>query len=506
MLARRSRARTLVRFLCGAVVVVACVAIAVSVGGLLQFNTIAGDFHNSLVNADVKLPTPGAPETILIIGSDHRAGESFRDANTDTMLLMRLNSASSTINLLSVPRDLLVTVPEGGTMIKQKLNSAYSIGGPNLLIKVLKTEVFKGLQVNHIIDVNFSGFAKLVDSIGCVYTDVDHRYYNNTAQTDYSSIDIDAGYQKLCGTQALQFVRFRHTDNDLVRNARQQDFIRWAKDQYGATNLIDNRDKLLKILGDNSVTDPGLHHTDQLIELFDLVAFSAGDSINQVKFPAIFSPCGASQAASALGCYDTATRPGERRVFTEFITPTTGVRKTTAAPNIKRQSSHSSHAGLSDVTAAGKAQALALGRARMKVYYPTMIDAGTAFCSSISANCNELPNPASEYIGAYPREYVIHDQSGQIHPAYRMTLVKNALLGEYYGVQGTTWRTPPILEHPTQIETVDGKRLLEYFDGHKLTLVAWINPSGAYWVSNTLTDDIPNRQLISIAASLRSAP
>ena len=72
-----------------------------------------------------------------------------------------------------------------------------------------------------------------MNAIGCVYTDVDHRYYNNTLQTDYSSIDLQAGYQKLCGTDALSFVRFRHTDSDIVRNARQQDFIRWAKDQYG---------------------------------------------------------------------------------------------------------------------------------------------------------------------------------------------------------------------------------------------------------------------------------
>ena len=99
--------------------------------------------------------------------------------------------------------------------------------------------MFPGLQVNHIIDVNFKGFSDLVDAIGCVYTDVDHRYYNNTAVTDYSSIDIQPGYQKLCGdnqaeTGALAFVRFRHTDTDIVRNARQQDFLRWAKSQFNS--------------------------------------------------------------------------------------------------------------------------------------------------------------------------------------------------------------------------------------------------------------------------------
>ena len=129
-----------------------------------------------------------------------------------------------------------------------KINSAYEDGGPGLLIKTIRANVFPDLKVNHLVDVNFSGFAKLVNAIGCVYSDVDHRYYNNTIYTDYSSIDIQPGYQKLCGVQALQFVRFRHTDSDLVRNARQQDFVRWAKDQYGVSRLFSNRIKLLEHL------------------------------------------------------------------------------------------------------------------------------------------------------------------------------------------------------------------------------------------------------------------
>ena len=74
-------------------------------------------------------------------------------------------------------------------------------GGTPLLIKTLKTEVFPGLAVNHVVDINFGGFEKLVDAIGCVYGDVDHRYYNNTALTDYSSIDIQPGYRSSAMTE-----------------------------------------------------------------------------------------------------------------------------------------------------------------------------------------------------------------------------------------------------------------------------------------------------------------
>ncbi len=83
-----------------------------------------------------------------------------------------------------------------------------------------------------------------------------------------------------------------------------------------------------------------------------------------------------------------------------------------------------------------------------------------------------------------------------------MTLVLNSLLGEYYGVQGTTWQTPPLLNNPVQTETVDGKQLLIYAQGGKITNVAWRTPHGAYWISNTLRSDIPNKQMVAMAASL----
>ena len=63
----------------------------------------------------------------------------------------------------------------------------------------------------------------------------------------YSEIDINAGYQMLCGDRALQYVRYRHTDNDIVRAARQQDFLREARQKIGPSRLFNDRDELLKI-------------------------------------------------------------------------------------------------------------------------------------------------------------------------------------------------------------------------------------------------------------------
>jgi hypothetical protein len=150
----------------------------------------------------------------------------------------------------------------------------------------------------------------------------------------------------------------------------------------------------------------------------------------------------------------------------------------------------------------GRSQSAQLGHIRMPVYYPKLIVAGSGYCFSITGNCNDPEEPSTPYAHSYPRAYGIRSQDGTPHAAYRMTLVINSALGLWYGVQGTTWLNPPILNNPTQVQTIRGKSLMEYFSGGKLSLVAWRTPQAVYWVSNTLTDAIPNKQLEAIAASL----
>ena len=310
-----------IRFALGAVIVIAFTAATTAVAGLLQFKQLGTDLDRTppIKHAAITIADPGNPQTLLLIGSDHRAGEPFSAANTDTMMLVRLDPTSQTINVLSVPRDLEVQLPQGAGTGPAKLNQAYSIGGPNLLVHTLAQQVLPGLRINHIIDVNFGGFAALVNALGCVYVDVDHRYYNNTAVTNYSSIDLQPGYQKLCGSDALSFVRFRHTDTDIVRNARQQDFLRWVKDEFGTGYLISNRDRLVSIFGAHTQTDADLHTVDGLIKLFNLVAFSAGHTVKQIPFPAILGPCDPN---GRTPCYVTADPDAEQRAFHAFMTPT----------------------------------------------------------------------------------------------------------------------------------------------------------------------------------------
>jgi LCP family protein required for cell wall assembly len=498
----RTKGGALARFGVGAVLLVGFSAATTAVAGLMQFKNLAIDLSltPALKQANVTHADPGNPQTILVVGSDHRAGTPWKTANTDTMMLVRLNPNSSTINVLSVPRDLEVDIPhvKGGGGFTGRINEAYSIGGPNLLIRILHRQIFRGLDVNHIVDINFGGFRELVNAIGCVYSDVDHRYYNNTALTNYSSINIQPGYQKLCGTKALQFVRFRHTDSDLVRTARQQDFVRWAKQQYPQSALISNRDRLLKIFGRHTQTDHDLHTVDGLINLFNLVVFMDGHTIKQIRFPATYTPC-------APACYVTASRRAEAKTFHLFMTPTQS-HPSSGSSHAGSKSSHGkpSHPSPPAVvadTADGHAQARALAGVGMPVYYPRVIAKGSNYCYDDASNCYlEIPSP-----GSYPRRYTVADRNGHSYKAYRMTLVVNPVLGQYYGIQGLRWQNPPILNNPSQTRTVNGKRLDIYMAGGKMTVVAWHGPQGVYWVSNTLTQSLSNRQMIAIAASFTKA-
>jgi hypothetical protein len=308
----------------------------------------------------------------------------------------------------------------------------------------------------------------------------------------------------LCGAQALQFVRFRHTDTDLVREARQQDFLRWVSDSISVGNLISQRDRLFKIIGRYAQTDLGLRSTDGLIQLFNVVLNSAGHPLNRIPFPAQLRPCGVSAA-----CELTATRRNEAAAYQRFLdTGPAGARApSSSGASVASQPSAAGHTRTANVVADpadGRAQATALGNPGLPVYYPSVIADGSSYCFTASGNCRVAPNPAARYANAYPRAYAIR-AGGRSYPSYRMTLVLNADLGEYYGVQGTTWADPPILRHPTETQVLNGRRLREYGTPSQLSLVGFSTPTGTYWVSNTLTDSIPSAELIAIAASLQPA-
>ena len=229
---RRPHAPAWVRVLKWTVLVIV-VATAASVGiafGYLQNTLAQAGGGTKAAKATVKAVkkqltvthTSHEPVNILVLGSDRREHMAGDKGRSDSIMLLRIDPSNKSISMLSIPRDLRVEIPGWGS---DRINAAYSDGGPALSVATFKA--LTGLPVNHFLDVNFVGFADMVDYLGGVYIDVDRQYYNNTAVTGYSSIDIPAGYQRLNGANALGFVRYRHDQlGDWGRMQRQQLFMR----------------------------------------------------------------------------------------------------------------------------------------------------------------------------------------------------------------------------------------------------------------------------------------
>jgi LCP family protein required for cell wall assembly len=471
------------RLLLGGFLVVFAAAAATSVAAFHEVDKVVealGEGTELELGANTLATTdPGQAQTLLILGSDRRPRnnvEGAGGARSDTIMLVRLDPDEEATTIMSLPRDLKVEIPGHGV---DKINASYELGGPALTLRTVKR--LTGLPINHVINVTFKGFWRAVNAIGCVYTDIDRDYFNDSAE--FTFIDIDPGYQRLCARQALQYVRFRHYDTDLVRSARQQDFLRQMKQQVTYTDLISNRDRLVKIFGRNTATDKELRTRSEVLRLLKLAVFSAGRPIQEIHFEgqigdSYVEASDAQVKKLVLQFVNSEDSPGPRGTADE---------RPARKPK-RRQRRPDRSIGVYDATAMGEDQGLQAVQAgaggSLPVLYPTLL-----------LNSSQFDHP--------PRVYKLRGPDGKKHGAYRMVIRRTNANGEYYGLQGTTWKDPPILDRPTEKRTVGGREYELHFAGDRLRLVAWRTPKAAYWISNTLLQTLTKRQMMAIARSAR---
>jgi LCP family protein required for cell wall assembly len=164
-----------------------------------------------------------SPNNVLLLGSDKRPGEQGR-GRADTIMLMRYGGGKAA--RLSIPRDTLVDIPRVGA---SKINAAYAIGGASLLIETIKQ--YLGIEINHIVEIDFKGFPKFVDALGGVdmtfETCIRSRFEGRTHR-------FKKGENHLDGEEALDIVRIRKNEcapeeSDLTRARRQQQFLEAVK-------------------------------------------------------------------------------------------------------------------------------------------------------------------------------------------------------------------------------------------------------------------------------------
>jgi LCP family protein required for cell wall assembly len=495
----------LLRGLLAGFLVICLSATAVATAGILEVKDVKDIFtrhgRQAIQIPEVTRADAGGPRTILMIGSDERFGDrkAGLKPRSDTMILARVNPKTKGIAVTSIPRDLAVTIPGHGE--RQKINSSYEDGGPRLTVKTIR-KFFedasgKPFPINNVLIVSFGTFRRAVDYIGGVYVDVDRRYFNdNSAGENYATIDVQPGYQKLMGRDALDYVRYRHTDNDLIRAARQQDFITQARDQAGFKKLISFKDrrKLARAFNRYFRYDQNVTNTKEIFSLLRLGLFFAQEhpTVHKLAFPAYDAPDPAIDTRlywkkDEIGklARDFMAARGQPEPAAK-ATPSPADRKTLRQRRKRnRSSSPSSISGLVDARTQGENQAvLADPKLDFPFYFPG------------------LRNSTGAYATSAPRIYTIRDETGKRHQAYRLVLSRG-IAGQYYGVEGMTWKDPPILDNPDQRRTVNGRRFSLYKDGSRIHIVAWRTGKASYWVSNTLSNDLSNQQIIGIAASLR---
>ncbi len=501
------------RFTLGSVIIVIVTAAATATVILRYIDSIAQALsHNDVLQNKVEKfitqTSGGEPENILILGSDKRASEPGDPGRSDTTILLRLDPNRNAIALMSIPRDLKVEIPGVGT---DKFNAAFAYGGPKLTLQVVKE--LTGLPINHVVNVNYLGFVRAVDAINCVYVDVDRRYYHSNVgvpvSAQYAEINVQPGYQLLCGKKALQYVRYRHTDTDLVRAARQQDFLSAARQRVPIDDLVLDRNDLIDIFTEYTTSD--INDKETMLDVLKLFVSSRNAAIKEVHFPAELGPSYVYASPEMIqGAVDKflgiEASSGPRGSLEDSTSRASQARKGSGGKGKKKagakgQKPHLGPTkppgddGLVPAREAGELEAAPVARkvsSGFPVFFPTRLPSGAFYVES---------NPY-EHIQD-PRVYHFKDPDGHRHGAYRMVVELPLPDGvHYFGVQGIQgWSDPPILDNPSLTKTINGREYDIFVDGDRVPIVAWHRGDNTYWVSNDLLNTLTNDQMIGIARS-----
>lgn len=182
---------------------------------------------------------------VLLLGADRRPWDhQFR---TDTIMLVTVNTKSGSVNILSFPRDLYVTIPGYGA---GRINTAWTYGGYTLLRETFRHNF--GVKVDYYVLIEFSSFKKIVDNLGGLQVAV------GKPVSDYRAgywVTIPAGVQKMDADDVLWYVRTRKTTNDIERNRRQQEVLMAIYHKLLSMDALSNAPEFFKLYKRSVRTD-----------------------------------------------------------------------------------------------------------------------------------------------------------------------------------------------------------------------------------------------------------
>ncbi|MFD5815304.1 LCP family protein [Streptomyces sp. NPDC127038] len=250
-------------------------------------------------------PLPSGALNILVLGSDSRSGKanaklgggSSSGARSDTAMVVHIDAGRTGATVVSIPRDTLVTrpscpLPSGGSTsvaYGAMFNSAYSVGGPVCAVKT--AEAVTGVRMDHYIEIDFSGFAKLVNALGGVTVTT-----GRDIDDDKSHLHLKAGTHHLDGKQALALARTRHgigDGSDLGRIGLQQKLVKALLEQISSAGLLTDPAKLYEVANavtGSLTTDTGLDSLGKLTRLGQSLKSLSSDEVKTVMMPVVAAP------------------------------------------------------------------------------------------------------------------------------------------------------------------------------------------------------------------------
>lgn len=193
----------------------------------------------------------GERTNVLILGVDARPGDDH--PRSDTMLLATIDPELKKVAIVSIPRDTKVKLKNGQV---DKITAANSLGGPEYAVAAV--EKLMDTNIDYYVEMDFNGFKDIVDALGGVNINVPQRMKKLS-----EGINLYSGQQKLNGSQALQYVRFRDYDmGDIQRTAAQQEFLKALTAEILQPSTITKLPKLVSTI--DKCTDSNMHLGDML--------------------------------------------------------------------------------------------------------------------------------------------------------------------------------------------------------------------------------------------------
>lgn len=277
-----------------------------------QIHSLANAITVDEVRPNPPLASPLLGANVLLIGTDERPGHPEEGVRSDTLILVRLDAAGRWVSMLSIPRDTQVDLLDIGTT---KINVAYGQGyaraeelyGPGtspqqggMSLAAETVEKFldlrrRGMRVDYTAQINFGGFAGLIDALGGITIDVPQPIIDDEYPTpDFGTmrVEFQPGVQRMDGERALIYARTRHADSDFGRAERQQQVVRAILSEFQSRSRIGQITVLPVLLrsvaGDEGNPPPVLTTMpiDRIDVLLGLIGLAGGldpDAIGQLR-------------------------------------------------------------------------------------------------------------------------------------------------------------------------------------------------------------------------------